>query len=55
MSNFNFINGSEMFNVPTNNHNLIGWEDCSYHLAVRWHIADEIPGVSCWVVLMNGR
>ena len=39
---------------PTTMHDLIGWENCNKTVTSRsWHVADEIPGVGGWVVLLN--
>ena len=47
ISNFNFVITTIIyFNAPTNNHHLIGWEDCNKtEPSSSWHNADEIPGV----------
>ena len=38
----------------TNNHHLIGWENWNKtEFSSSWRVADEIPGVSGWVVLVN--
>ena len=54
ISNFNCINTIiRHFKVPTNN---LGWEECNKTApSSSWHVADEIPEVSYWVVLVNGR
>ena len=40
--------------VSTNNNHLIGWEDCSKTvMSSSLHVADVIPGVGGWVVLVN--
>ena len=56
ISNFDCINSITYINATTNNHHLIGWENCNKtDPSSSWHDADEIPGVSCWVVLANDR
>ena len=59
ISTFNFINTTTYTcrsYVSTNNHHLIGRKDCNKRaMSSSWHVADETPGVSCWVVLVNGR
>ena len=54
MSKFNISNGHEIVRFPTNNHHLIGLEDCNKtKVPSSWHVADEIPGVSCWIIPVN--
>ena len=53
--NFHLISCSTTICVASHHHQFVAREDCYQRVrSCSGHVADDLPGVGCWVVLVNG-